>query len=104
MIREMAGGSIKQLLIGPLYSIDQHIAKCLLYHLINIYHVGMHIINNCFNCLSDDVEWNPQLNAIHRRTIHLFVPDDNQTIHHILDQLGGHVRIDPISYQVICTL
>uniref|UniRef100_A0A1I7XRL4 ZP domain-containing protein n=1 Tax=Heterorhabditis bacteriophora TaxID=37862 RepID=A0A1I7XRL4_HETBA len=77
-VREMAGGFVRRLLVGPLFAKSKDIAQSLLKAVLKKYYNP-----------SEDFDFDPDCFAIYRRNVHFLVPEDNPKIIDILELLRG---------------
>uniref|UniRef100_A0A0M3IQA3 Acetyltransf_18 domain-containing protein n=1 Tax=Ascaris lumbricoides TaxID=6252 RepID=A0A0M3IQA3_ASCLU len=76
--RELAGGFVKRLLVGPLYANNEKIAAAILFALLIKYYNP-----------ENDHEWDPDVFAIYRRNVHFIIPEGKTGMLEILQKLKG---------------
>ncbi|VDM95630.1 unnamed protein product, partial [Onchocerca ochengi] len=76
--REVAGGYVLPLLIGPLYADNFETASALLYASLEKYYNP-----------DDDYDWDPDIFAIYRRNVYFIVPEQNTQMIALMEKLKG---------------
>uniref|UniRef100_A0A915PX55 N-acetyltransferase domain-containing protein n=1 Tax=Setaria digitata TaxID=48799 RepID=A0A915PX55_9BILA len=88
--REVAGGYVLPLLVGPLYADDFKTASALLHASLEKYYKP-----------DEDYDWDPDIFAIYRRNVYFIVPEQNTQMIALMDKFrgeGGIVSKDRLYY------
>ncbi|KAM3724867.1 Uncharacterized protein ACO02O_07980 [Dirofilaria immitis] len=88
--REVAGGYVLPLLVGPLYADNFEIANALLYAILKKYYNP-----------ENDYDWDPDIYAIYRRNVYFIIPEQNTQMIALMEKLkgeGGMIKKDRLHY------
>ncbi|MFH4981155.1 hypothetical protein AB6A40_007864 [Gnathostoma spinigerum] len=93
--REVAGGYVKRLLVGPFYADNQRVASSLLFNILKKYYNP-----------EEDYEWDPDINALYRRNVHFFIPEVNVSALELLQIFcgeSGKLNKQRLHYEICCS-
>ncbi|VDN31348.1 unnamed protein product [Gongylonema pulchrum] len=76
--REVAGGYVLPIVVGPLYASDAETACALLYASLKKYYNP-----------DEDYDWDPDVFAVYRRDVHFVVPEQNEQMMEVMLKLKG---------------
>ncbi|VDK54575.1 unnamed protein product [Anisakis simplex] len=92
-LRELSGGFVRRLLVGPLYADNAKIAAAILFHLLaKFYHP------------ENDSDWDPDVFAVYRRSVHFIMPECKTDMLGIMQKLSGDkgsIRKQRLRYKVL---
>ncbi|KHN89064.1 hypothetical protein Tcan_17989 [Toxocara canis] len=77
-VRELGGGFVKRILVGPLYADNEKVASAILFALLVKFYNP-----------ENDHEWDPDVFAIYRRSVHLIIPEGKNEMLEVMRKLKG---------------